>query len=132
MRLIISREAPTREAMSRCVSGSSMHQAPVALLGELEQQARHAAVDVHQREASHVLGEVAHPARELAHYVQREARLPLDQRKELAPLDDRAAALLHRHAPKPSAAPPSSVTSPKYSPGPMTLSCTSRPCAFET
>jgi hypothetical protein len=104
MRLIISREAPTREAISLWVSGSRMDELAVLLLGELQQQARDAAVDVHQREAAHVVGQIAHPVGELPHHVQGEAGIALDDRGQLGAADEARSGIPRSPSPRPSAA----------------------------
>ena len=97
MRLIISREAPTRAAMSFCVRLLGDHQLAVLLDRELEQDARHAPVDVEHREAAHVLVQAARDVDQVLDELQRDLGVAQQEGPEVGARQDRELRRLERH-----------------------------------
>ena len=79
MRLTMSREAPTRSAISCCVSFSGISSLPSLFHRHVEQQARDAPVDVEQRQVLHAVGGEARAVDDLRDHVEREIGVAADR-----------------------------------------------------
>ena len=76
MRLTMSREAPTRSAISCCVSLSGICELAVAVsTAMLSSSARHAPVHVEQRQVLHAVGGEPRAVDDLGDHVEREVRV---------------------------------------------------------